>query len=247
MTDESQPNLDQPTTPPLDTSTNEQSDPIQITQVEPPRPASQEQSQTEAGINQSDEYLPDYSQDNSVGRKKNKKVLFLVGGTLLVLVVLVFSFIGWFKFSYLIFPGMYNSSPIVIQRDFNFIYKPGIFGIDEMNTYTNIYTKDMVSEEAISTRLIISEKDMNRIKEKTEQINFDKYKSDCSNIGEPYVDFSGSVYLKVENKGKIKIIECGDSLARSDENLNGLFILIDEVIESNNSYKRLPEPTSGYL
>ncbi len=141
------------------------------------------------------------------------------------------------------------------ESDFNFIFKYGVHARNELDTFRGSYAKDMVLGLPARTQLCLSGGEMDRIYQKMVEIDFFNYPDEFSVSiapGEPIgmVTPHARYYFKVEYHSRIKELSWDDEITNPDEKaekLRELISLIRDIVESREEYKKLPEPTSGYL
>ncbi len=146
-------------------------------------------------------------------------------------------------------------TPPPSPSNFNLILKYGVGARNELNTFNGTYTKDMVSDPSITVNLSLSKEELDRIYQKMVEIDFFDYPDKFSitpSPGESYgiVTPYYSYYFKVEYNSEIKELWWEDEITNKDEKadkLRELIKLIWDIIESKEEYKKLPEPTSGYM
>ncbi len=140
----------------------------------------------------------------------------------------------------------YDSSRNPINIDFKF----GIESRNELNTFNGTFTKDLIIDGTITTRLILSQEELNQIEKKLFEIGFFNYPNTFPSSGNvvPRADY----YLKVQNGTTIKeVIWYSDSfIDKTNEstraNLNQLSDLIWSMIEAKLEYKLLPPANGAY-
>ena len=144
------------------------------------------------------------------------------------------------------------------ESDFNLIFKYGVGAKNELNTFEETYTKDMVMDPPITVNLALSQEEMDRIYQKMVEIDFFNYPDRFSVSVPPGVPTAirtpySSYYFKVEYNSKIKELWWNDQIVYKDykdekaDRLRELIRLIRDIVESTEEYQKLPEPTSGYL
>jgi len=158
-------------------------------------------------------------------------ILFLIGGG---------SFL--FKRSNIFSENSLPSNP----ANFNLIFKYGVGAKNELNTFNQTYTKDMVMEPSITINLKLSDselmeiyqkiKDLNLFEESTEPIEKNTYVTPCSNY-----------YLKVQVDSTQKELSWDDCRGRISDKFQQFTNYIIQIIESKEEYKKLPTPEGGYL
>ena len=156
------------------------------------------------------------------------------------------------------------------ERDFNFIFKYGITAKNELDTFKNTYTRDMILDPSVTIRLKLTDEELDTILQKMKEINFFDYPDEFSielapdsliGLVTPYASY----YFKAEYEGVVKELRWDDEIIWQDERLGDskdkifienkdeaeklyqLVTLIREIIENRPEYEKLPEPTGGYL
>jgi hypothetical protein len=141
------------------------------------------------------------------------------------------------------------------KSDFNFIFKYGVGAKNILDTYAGTYTKDMVIDPAITIELTLSEEEMDSIYQKMAEIDFFNYPDEFK-VTVPPGELTGMVtpfsryYFTVEKDSQIKDLSWADEITNPNvkaDKLRELINLIKSIIESKEEYKKLPEPSSGYL
>ena len=141
------------------------------------------------------------------------------------------------------------------DSNFNLILKYGVGAKNELNTLKGTYTKDMVSRPSVSTRLCLTQEELDAIYLKTLEIDLYNFPTRMYSpleggvIGEvtPYCTY----YLEVRNGTANKILRWTNQHTTTTESekyddILELVRLIIEIIESHPEYQKLPEPTAGY-
>lgn len=146
-------------------------------------------------------------------------------------------------------------APTSNPSNFNLIFNYGVRARNELNTFNETYTKDMVSDPSIMVNLSLSKEELDSIYQKMVEMDFFNY-PDKFSVSVPAGEAVGMVtphssyYFKVEYDSKIKELRWEDEIVNNDEKadrLRGLIKFIKDIIESKEGYKKLPSPTSGYL
>jgi hypothetical protein len=113
----------------------------------------------------------------------------------------------------------------------------------------------MVMDPPITVELSLSKGEMDRIYQKMVEIDFFDYPDKFSVSVPPdepigMVTPYASYYFKVEYDSQIKELRWEDEITNPDEKadrLRELIMFIRDIVESKEEYKKLPEPTSGYI
>ncbi|OGO18782.1 MAG: hypothetical protein A2Z15_07880 [Chloroflexi bacterium RBG_16_50_11] len=155
-------------------------------------------------------------------------------------------------------PSTGNSPATTTTSDnssFNFILKYGVTAKNEIDTYQDKFTKDMISDPPITINLRLTNEEMERIYQKMIEIDFFSYPERFMvNVppGEPTTIVTPfPIYqFTVEKDSQIKKLDWDDRIMNPDvkaDRLRELINLIIDIIESKEDYKALPEPSGGYM
>ncbi len=147
------------------------------------------------------------------------------------------------------------TAPAPGVSNFNLIFKYGVGAKNELSTFEDTYTKDMVNEPSITVNLSLTEEELDRIYQKMVEIDFFAYPDKFSVSVSPgesvgMVTPYNSYYFRVQYDSKIKELWWEDKIINEDKKakkLRELIQLITDIIRAKEEYKKLPEPTSGYL
>jgi hypothetical protein len=141
------------------------------------------------------------------------------------------------------------------EGEFNFILKYGVMAKNEIDTFHNTVTKDLIMDPSITISLSLTEGEMDEIYQKMVEIDFFNYPDEFKVIvpeGElihlvtPYYSY----YFRVEKDAMVKELKWEDEIMNPDEKadrLRELISLIRDIVESRPEYQVLPEPSGGYL
>jgi hypothetical protein len=162
---------------------------------------------------------------------------------LLVFLILIFSLI-------IIGCKKDDSLPEQITEDFNFSLQYGINGINEINTYENTITKDLILDGTKSIKFEIPKKDLGDVYSKLVEL-------DIARISEKLVNKKLFItplteYILTFTISKRKYTVSGDATMYSlngNEQVDDFSTFVKYVIdyvESTTEYKSLPEPEGGY-
>ena len=146
-------------------------------------------------------------------------------------------------------------APPPSESNFNLVFRYGVGARNELNTFEGTYTKDMVMDPSITVNLSLTEEELDRIYQKMVEIDFFDYPDEFSVVVAPgeaagHLTSYSSYYFKVEYDSKIKELRWADEIINENDKadkLRELIKLIRDIIESNEEYEKLPEPTSGYM
>ena len=142
-----------------------------------------------------------------------------------------------------------NKMPKAKPKEFNFVLNYGICAKNQIDTIKGQYTKDMITEPAITTNLVLTEEEMNTIYFEMRKINIlsypDKFTPMSFKRQTPFMTYSIKIFIN----GKEKNIYWKDekvSESKKAVKLRELFRKIDKIIERKEEYKKLPEAKGGY-
>lgn len=132
------------------------------------------------------------------------------------------------------------------DNNFNFIFKYGVMYKNELDTFKDTYTKDLVIDGERTTTLKLSREDRQRIYECMQEIDIRDYRGVQQGLFfMPQSGFQFEIQMKEE---KISIDWIGGFREDpKDQNFKRLVTLIQEIIESKDEYRDLPEANGYYL
>ena len=73
------------------------------------------------------------------------------------------------------------------ERDFNILFKFGVTAHNELNTFENSYTKDLILDGTITVTLVLSQYELRAIEAKLLEIDFFSYPADFKVVPPPGV------------------------------------------------------------
>jgi len=128
---------------------------------------------------------------------------------------------------------------------FNFIFKYGVNAKNELNTFDQTYTKDMIVDPSITIKFQLTENELTNIYHKMNNLKlFNKYEIIEEEITMTVTPCS-SYYLKVQINYTEKELSWDDCQGRNKFQEFTDYVI--EIIKSKEEYKNLPEPKSGYI
>lgn len=146
-----------------------------------------------------------------------------------------------------------QNMPKDMPSDFDFSIQFGVQKKNEINTFEDTVTKDLIVDGTATTELILTEEEMKDIYEKMQEIDIAEKKEFTP---EPV---NGVVCMqRPYEKDKWKIIINGETLTylisgehceptKDAKQLIELRNYVFNIIKSKAEYKSLPEPNGGYL
>ena len=158
----------------------------------------------------------------------------------------IFAFISAFSFS------CHAQQPT--DSNFNLLFKYDVGAGDQLNTFNNTYTKDMVMDPPITVGLKLTDEEKQKIYGKMIEIDFFNYPDEFAITVPPgqvvgIVTPSPSYYFHVEYDSRKKDLSWNDYILNDDaraDKLRELIRLVEDIVESKDEYKRLPPPSGGY-
>jgi len=156
--------------------------------------------------------------------------------------------------------SLYSMEPCE-DTDINIVFKFGHsvawgrYGrYNELNTYRDIFMKDMVNRGTITARMCMTEQELQDIYDKAVEIDFFNYPDSYTpKLGEAAArpSHSYNFVLEISNGSVTKKVGWSDRVTPlNDKDFDNLFSLtsfIMDIVRNKPEYKALPEPTAGYI
>ena len=123
---------------------------------------------------------------------------------------------------------------------------------NELDTFKNTFTLDMVSLLPVSTKLTLSQEEKEKIFQKMQEIDFFNYPDVYGRpipSGYPLNPQLNRYYFYVKYGSQIKELRWDDNIIGLDSQASKLRILIQfikNIITSKEEYQKLPTPPSQY-
>jgi hypothetical protein len=143
------------------------------------------------------------------------------------------------------------------DRDFNIAMQYGVTAANEINTFTNTCTKDLIMDGEVTVPLSLSGPELARIREKVLAIDLLNFPDTLR------VESSDSIHVVVAPSMKYRITVSAAHAAKTVywddahpvhagvnprvDALRELIALIRDIVESRPEYKRLPAARGGYV
>ncbi|MCX6143084.1 MAG: hypothetical protein NTZ35_07680 [Ignavibacteriales bacterium] len=141
------------------------------------------------------------------------------------------------------------------ERAFNIQFKYGVGGQNELNTFRNVFTKDLVLDGTASTSMILSPEELASIQAGLIDIGFFSFPDTL--IVHPsrpayLISPAQMFFLKVKNGSLVKSVFWYDSMSVISDDfrasqLRGVLQFIRTIVEAKREYKQLPPARGGYL
>ncbi len=139
-----------------------------------------------------------------------------------------------------------SPKPIPRSTSFNLIFKYGIGGKNELNTFNQTYTKDMIMDPTVTIKFKLTDNELAGIYQKIQGLKlFDKSEEPATkeNI---FVTPCSRYYLKIQTDSVQKELSWDDCGGKISDKLQQFTNYILPIIESKQAYKKLPAPKGGY-
>lgn len=132
------------------------------------------------------------------------------------------------------------------KSDFNFIFSYGVSTLNQLDTFKNTYTKDLVLDGLAETSLTLTDDDKEQILRKMQEINLFEYPVVNEGLA---MEPSSGYKFEIQYQGKrINVVWLGGFRDRDkDIRFSELVKLAQDIIESKEEYKKLPDFRGGYL
>jgi hypothetical protein len=131
-------------------------------------------------------------------------------------------------------------------RDFNFVFNYGVQNKNQLDTFNNTYTKDLIQNGTKKIRFRLTEEEKEIIYKKMNEIDLFSYPK--YNEGMTFEPTSGFHFV-VQHNGEKQTIAWNGGIRENptDQKFGSLVRLVIEIIESHKEYKALPQAEGGYL
>ena len=140
------------------------------------------------------------------------------------------------------------------ERDFNIRLRYGILARNELNTFGDTFTKDLVLDGTVTVPFYLPQPDLNNIEAKMDQIGFFTYPDTFMVVSRDsvrtFITPNNTYDIEVVSHSKTKTLFWDDAIIANDTQaamLRELFTLIRETVESRSEYKQLPPARGAYL
>jgi hypothetical protein len=139
------------------------------------------------------------------------------------------------------------------DRRFNVLVKFGIGARNELNTFNDTFTKDLIIDGTVTTKLVLSRGDFDSIETRLLSIDIFSYPDTffaqhTDTVG--FVTPHQTCVLKVQLDSRWKDVFWEDSIISSDTRaiqLRQAVELIRRMVEAKPEYRQLPPARGGYL
>ncbi|MCM3711045.1 hypothetical protein [Sporosarcina luteola] len=135
-----------------------------------------------------------------------------------------------------------------MPNDFDFIIMFGVGKKNVINTYENKVTKDLIADGTVTTNLSFSKEELALIYQKMKEIDIADAKDlipETNCMKEPF----GQDEIKVTINGETFTHSFSEEYCEPTQDAKQLIELKDfvwSIVESEEEYKKLPDPKGGY-
>ena len=138
-----------------------------------------------------------------------------------------------------------HNTPAGGPTNFNLVFKYGVGAKNELNTFEQTYTRDMVKDPPVTIKFKLSDSDLAGINQKISDLKlFDiSQPTDGNMMVTPCSGYS----LKVQIGSDEKEMSWSNCRGKINDKLQQFTEYIISIIESKEDYKKLPTPRGGYL
>ena len=164
---------------------------------------------------------------------------------------MVFGLFSLFAFFLVSCSGINSPLP---QRNFNVRLRYGILARNELNTFGNTFTKDLILDGTVTVPFTLSQADLDSIDGKMNQIGFFSYpdtfvvrSQDSMRV---FITPNNTYEFEVASQKTLKTLFWDDAIIAGDPQatkLRELITLIRRIVESKPEYGQLPPARGAYL
>lgn len=131
-------------------------------------------------------------------------------------------------------------------KTFNFIFRYGPGRANELNTFKQTYTKDLIMDGTVTTKLRLSDSELWAIYQKIIDLNLFDGKIDPVDKRIILIP-SSDYYLKVQIDSEQKELSWTNKHGKINDRLQQFTDYVISIIQSKDEYKRLPAAKGGYM
>jgi hypothetical protein len=139
------------------------------------------------------------------------------------------------------------------DRPFNLSLKYGVSARNELDTFTDTFTKDLVLDGTVRTKLILSPAELDSLEARFLSINIFTYPDnfvaqhgDSVGVMTPHTTY----ILKLSRDQRQKVLYWEDAMISADPRateLRSVFDFVRTLVEGKAEYQGLPPARGGYL
>jgi hypothetical protein len=139
-------------------------------------------------------------------------------------------------------------------REFDLSFRYGVLARNQLNTFQNTITKDLVLDGTVTVPFVIAASDLESIEARMEQIGFfgypDAFAVKSADHIAVTVDPACIYEFSVLSHGRWKALYWSNGIVRADSQavkLHNLITFIQGIVESTPEYKQLPPARGAYM
>ena len=141
------------------------------------------------------------------------------------------------------------------DRAFNIQFKYGVGGQNELNTFRNTFTKDLVLDGTVTTSMILTPGELDSVQVRLSEISFYSFPDTLivhSSRPGYLISPAQMFFLKVKNGIVAKSVFWYDSMPVFSDDLRAsqlreVIQFIRTIVEAKGEYRQLPPARGGYL
>jgi hypothetical protein len=138
-----------------------------------------------------------------------------------------------------------QNPPVGKPTDFNLIFKYGFEAKNELNTFDQTYTKDMVMDPSVTVNMVLSDTELTAIYQKINELKL--FDIGLPTDGNMEVTPCSTYYLKIQTNSDARELSWDNCRGKTNDKLQQVTDYIISIIESKEEYRNLPTPKGGYL
>jgi hypothetical protein len=146
-----------------------------------------------------------------------------------------------------------DSGTTPAERSFNVSLKFGVGARNELNTFTDTFTKDLILDGTVTTKLVLPQAEIDSLEARFLRIDIFTYpdtfmaqQTDTVAVLTPHTSY----VLKLSCEHREKAIYWEDSIISTDPRaaeLRNVFAFVRALVEAKPEYQGLPPARGGYL
>jgi hypothetical protein len=130
--------------------------------------------------------------------------------------------------------------------DFNFIFRYGVGAKNELNTFSQTYTKDMVMDPPVTVGFKLTDDEIAGVNKKMNDLKVFGI-NEASTEKNVMVTPCSNYYFKAQIGFFVKELSWDGCHGKINDELQQFTDYIIKIIEAKEEYKKLPSPKGGYL
>ncbi len=158
--------------------------------------------------------------------------------------LIIITVISLIVIGFVLFKSFNTASQTAMPADFNLVLNYGVGAKNELNTFDNTYTKDLVMDPSVTVDFKLTDDELYNIYKKMIDLGVLEI-TDTAEEG-MFVTPCSSYYLKVQQNSVQKEMSWDNCSGRIDDRLQEFTDYVVSIIESKEEYQELPDATGGY-